>query len=434
MMSPEAIGWLGIAAFLVLLFLGIPAAATMFLVGFLGYAAVSGLHPGLAALGIMPYHNVATYSLTVIPLFILMGHFASHAGFARDIFDTARKWVGTLPGGLVQATIAGSAAFGAACGSGMASCAIISRLTIPEMLRSGVNRRLAFGAVASAGTIASMIPPSILMIIYGIITNTPIGKLLMAGFIPGVIAALNFMITVYILAKKNPALVRAVERSSWKERFLSIRGVWGIVVMILIVMGGIYSGLVTPIEAGGVGAFGAFLIALLLKRMNRANLKDALLETAKTSGSILIVVAGAFFFTYFMGISRIPSVTSEYLTSLQVPGMVIIICIMIMYIVLGSVMDVVPALFLTLPIIFPTVTSLEYDPIWFGVLIVHIVEIGMISPPFGINLFILRGIIPDATSAEVIRGVVPFLVADVFTLIIYMAFPQVALFLPNMMT
>ena len=434
MMSPEAIGWLGIAAFLVLLILGIPAAATMFLVGFLGYAAVSGLHPGLAALGIMPYHNIATYSLTVIPLFVLMGHFASHAGFARDIFDTARKWVGTLPGGLVQATIAGSAAFGAACGSGMASCAIVSRLTIPEMLRSGVNRRLAFGAVASAGTIAAMIPPSILMIIYGIITNTPIGKLLMAGFIPGVIAAINFMITVYILAKKNPALVPTVERVSWKERFLSIRGVWGIAVMIFIVMGGIYSGLVTPIEAGGVGASGAFLIALILKRLNRTNLKDALMETAKTSGSILIVVAGAFFFTYFMGISRIPSVTSEYLTSLRVPGMVIILCIMIMYIVLGSVMDVVPALFLTLPIIFPTVTSLGFDPIWFGVLIVHIVEIGMISPPFGINLFILRGIIPDATSAEVIRGVVPFLVADLFTLVIYMAFPQLALFLPNMMT
>ena len=433
-MSPEAIGWMGIVAFLVLLFLGIPAAASMFLVGFLGYAAISGLYPGLAALGIMPYHNIATYSLTVIPLFILMGHFASHAGFARDIFDTARKWVGALPGGLVQATIAGAAAFGAACGSGMASCAIISRLTIPEMLRSGVDRRLAFGAVASAGTLASMIPPSILMIIYGVITNTPIGKLLMAGVIPGVVAALVFMTTVYILVKKNPALVPALGGVSWKERLLSIRGVWGIFMMILIVMGGIYSGLFTPIEAGGVGAFGAFFIAAILKRLKWANLKEALMETAKTSGSILIVVAAAFFFTYFMGISRIPSVTSEYLTSLQVPGMVIIICIMIMYIILGTVMDVVPALFLTLPIIFPTVTRLGYDPIWFGILIVHIVEIGMISPPFGINLFILRGTIPDATTAEVIRGVVPFLVADVFTLIVYLAFPQLALFLPNMMT
>jgi tripartite ATP-independent transporter DctM subunit len=334
----------------------------------------------------------------------------------------------------VQATIAGAAAFGAACGSGMASCAIISRLTIPEMLRSGVNRELAFGAVASAGTLASMIPPSILMIIYGVITGTPIGKMLVAGVIPGVVAALIFMITVYILVKKNPALVPGLGGVSWKERFLSIRGVWGIFMMILIVMGGIYSGLFTPIEAGGVGAFGAFFIATILKRLKWANLKEALMETAKTSGSILIVVAAAFFFTYFMGISRIPSVTSEYLTSLEVPGMIIIICIMIMYIILGTVMDVVPALFLTLPIIFPTVMRLGYDPIWFGILIVHIVEIGMISPPFGMNLFILRGTIPDATSAEVIRGVIPFLVADLFTLIIYLAFPQLALFLPSMMT
>jgi len=241
------------------------------------------------------------------------------------------------------------------------------------------------------------------------------------------------MIMVYIRVKKNPGLTPTIEGVSWRERLSALGGIWGIAVMIIIVLGGIYSGIFTPIEAGGAGAFGAFLIALLLKRMNWTNLKECLLETAKTSGSILIVVAGAFFFTYFMGISRIPSVTSEYLTSLHVPGMIIIIGIMAMYIVLGSFMDVVPALFLTLPIIFPTVSALGYDPIWFGVLIVHIVEIGMITPPFGINLFILRGIIPEAKAAEVIRGVVPFIITDLFTLIIYMAFPQVALFLPNMM-
>jgi tripartite ATP-independent transporter DctM subunit len=421
------------AVFLVLLFLGIPVATTMFLVGFLGYTAISGFYPGLAALGIMPYHNIATYSLTVIPLFILMGHFASHAGFARDIFSTARKWVGTFPGGIVQATIAGSAAFGAACGSGMASCAIVSKLTIPEMLRSGVDREMSFGAVASAGTIASMIPPSILMIVYGIVTSTPIGKLLVAGFIPGLIAAFSYMIMVYIRVKRNPGLVPTLEGISWKERLYSLRGIWGIAVMILIVLGGIYSGVFTPIEAGGVGAFGAFFIALLLNRMRWTNLKECLLETVKTSGSILIVVAGAFFFTYFIGISRIPAVISEYLISIHLPGIIIIIGIMAMYVILGSFMDVVPALFLTLPIIFPTVTALGYNPIWFGVLIVHVVEIGMITPPFGINLFILRGIIPEAKVAEVIRGVIPFIIADLFTLIILMVFPQVALFLPNMM-
>lgn len=405
----------------------------MFLVGFLGYWAISGLQPALAILGIMPYQNIATYSLTVIPLFIIMGHFAFYAGFASDIFATAQKWVSSRPGGVVQATIAGAAAFGAACGSGMASCAIVSKMTVPEMLRTGVNRELAFGSVASAGTIAAMIPPSILMIIYGIITSTPIGKLLVAGFIPGIIAAFNYMIMVYIRARHNPSLAPTIGGFSWKERFSSLRGIWGISLLIVIVLGGIYTGIFTPIEAGAVGALGAFLSALILGRMKWENLKICLLETVRTAGSILIVVAGAFVFTYFMGISRIPTTASEFLTGLNVPSIVVIIGIMAMYIVLGSFMDVVPALFLTLPIVFPAVVALGYDPIWFGVLIVHIVEIGMITPPFGINLFILRGVIPEAKTAEVIRGVVPFIITDMFTLAIYILFPQVALLLPSMM-
>lgn len=432
-MAPETVGWIGIVAFLILLVIGVPVGAALFFVGFLGYWAISGLSAALGAIGIMTYQNIATYSLTVIPLFIVMGHFAHHAGFATDIFNTAQKWIGRLPGGLVQATLAGGAVFGAACGSGMASCAIISKITIPEMLRQGVNREMAFGAVASCGTIAAMIPPSILMIIYGIITNTPIGKLLIAGFIPGIIATINYMIMIYIRVKRNPSLTPLVLRVSWKERFSSLRGTFGIAFLFLIVMGGIYSGLFTPIEAGAVGATSAFLSALFLHRMHWANLKDCLMETIRTAGAILIIIAGAFLFTYFVGISRIPSTTSEFLTGLNVPGLSIIISIMIMYILLGSFMDVVPALFLTLPIIFPTVIALGYSPIWFGILIVHIVEVGMITPPFGINLFILRGVFPEAKSIEVIRGVVPFIVVDFVTLAIYIAFPQVALFLPNMM-
>ena len=432
-MAPETIGWIGIGAFLILLFGGIPIGAAMFFIGFLGYWAISGLEPALGTMGIMPYQNIATYSLTVVPLFIVMGHFAYYAGFATDLFSTAQRWIGRISGGIVQATIAGAAAFGAACGSGMASCAIVSKITVPEMLKQGVNREMAFGAVASAGTIAAMIPPSILMIIYGIITATPIGKLLVAGFIPGIIAAVNYMIMVFIRVKRNPGLAPSIRGISWKERFSSLRGIWGISLMIVIVLGGIYTGIFTPIEAGGVGALWAFLLALILRRMNWNNLKECLFETVRTTGSILLVIAGAFIFTYFMGISRIPTTTSEFLTALNVPGIVIIIGIMVMYIILGSFMDVVPALFLTLPIIFPTVEALGYSPIWFGVLIVHIVEVGMITPPFGINLFILRGVIPEAKSAEVIRGVIPFIITDIFTLAIYIAFPQVALFLPSMM-
>ena len=432
-MTPEAIGGLSIGAFLVLLMCGMPIGAAMFLVGFLGYWAISGLGPALGAMGLMPYQNIATYALTVVPLFIIMGHFAHYAGFANEIFSVAQKWVGNLAGGLVQATIAGAAAFGAACGSGMASCAIISKITIPEMLRRGVNRQLAFGAVASAGTLASMIPPSIVMVIYGLITNTPIGKLLVAGFIPGLVAAAVFMATVYILVKRNPSLSPPIKGISWKERFSSLRGAWGIALIFGIVLVGIYTGIFTPIEAGAVGAFASFVSALALGRLTWRNLKMGLLETVRTTGSIFLVVAGAFIFTYFMAISRIPATASEALTSLNVPGIVVIIGIMIMYILLGCVMDVVPALFFTLPIIFPAVVNLGYSPIWFGVLIAHMVEMGMITPPFGMNLFILRGVIPDAKWHEVIRGVAPFVLADLITLTLYLAFPQLALFLPNMM-
>jgi C4-dicarboxylate transporter DctM subunit len=433
-MTPDMIGWIGIGVFLILLIAGIPVGAALFLVGFLGYWAISGFDAALAAMGIMPYQNIATYSLTVIPLFIAMGHFAYHAGFATDVFDTAQKWIGPIPGGIVQATVAGAAAFGAACGSGMASCAIVSKITIPEMLRKGVNRKLAFGAVASAGTLAAMIPPSICMIIYGIITNTPIGKLLIAGIIPGIIAAIIFMITIYIMVKRDPSLVLSVVKVSWKERFYSLRGAWGIALMALIIMGGIYTGIFTPIEAGAVGAFGAFVSGVALKKFSWGSLKNCLIETIKTSGSILIIVAGAFLFTYFIGISRIPANASAFLTILNAPGILIIISIMVMYIILGCFMDVVPSLFLTLPIIFPTVVDLGYNPIWFGVLITHIVEVGMITPPFGMNLFIVRGIISDSTSKEVIKGVTPFIIADMVTLAIYIAFPQLALFLPNMMS
>lgn len=432
-MSSQTIGVLGIVAFLILLLGGIPVGAAMAIVGFFGYWAISGMSPALNIAGMIPYSSIAFYGLTVVPLFILMGHFAYYAGFPTDAFNAARKWVGGLKGGLVQATILGSALFGAACGSGMAECAIISKITIPEMVKQGVDRKMAYGVVAAAANLASLIPPSVIMVIYGVITGTSIGKLLIAGIVPGILQALCFMIFVYIRAIRNPSLTPPVQKFSWKERFVSIRGVWGIMLVVVIFMGGIYTGIFTPTEAGAVGAFGVLIASLFLKKMNWNNFKDCLLETAKTTGSLMLIIAGAFIFGNFFGISRIPANLTQFLITLEVPSIVIIIGIMILYIILGTFMDIVAALFLTLPIVFPAVKEFGYDPVWFGILVVIIVEIALVSPPYGLNLFILKGVIENATMGEVISGVLPFMCVMIATLGLYIAFPQIALWLPNLM-
>lgn len=434
-MSPLTIGWLGIVLFLILLAAGVPIGIGMAFAGFLGYWLISGSEPLLAFQNMIPYSSVAVYSNTVIPLFIIMGHFASYAGFAADLFETAKRWFGRLPGGVVQTTIAGAAAFGAACGSGMASCAILAKITIPEMLKQGVQRELSFGVVAASGSIAAMIPPSIMMVIYGSITGTPIGKLLIAGIIPGIVAAAVFMIWTYVRVRLNPQLAPMTRTSySWRERFISLRGAWGILIMVLIVLGGIYTGVFTPTEAGATGAAWVLLIALALRRLSLRSLRDSLLDTAKTTGSIFVIIIGGAVFSVFMAVSGMPRELTEFLTSVNVPPIVIIVGIMVIYIILGTVIDTFATLLLTIPIFFPVIVALGYDPIWFGVLAVHVLAIGVITPPYGIHLFILKGVVPGAKISEVMRGVMPFVLAELVILAIYIAFPQISLFLPRLMT
>lgn len=433
-MTPQAIGYISIGALFFLLALRVPIAFVMLTVGFFGYMAIAGLDSALFILGSIPYARIASYTFTVIPLFILMGYFADQAGFVTDIFETLRKFIGHLPGGVVHATIFGGAAFGACCGSGTASCAVMAKVTIPPMLQQGVQRKLAFGTVAAAGTLAAMIPPSNVMVIYGIITEQSIGKLLIGGIIPGIVEALVFVTLVFIMVKIKPDLAPPVhDVVTWKERLVSLKGVWGIGVLAIIISGGIYSGIFTPTEAGAVGAFGTFMLALALRKLKWSDLGKILLETTRTTGMLFLLIACASVFGYLMGITRIPTQVSQFITGLTVDRYVILVGIMLLYLVLGCVMDSISFMILTMPIIFPGVVALGFNPIWFGILMVAQAELALLTPPFALNVFVLKGVVGECTTEEVVAGVGPFIIAGMVALILFIIFPQMVLWLPSMM-
>lgn len=434
MLSPEQTGLLGLLGMLLLLALRVPVAFAMGIGGFLGYAAISGWTAAFNVAGMVPYSAIATYGFSVVPLFLIMGSFLSRAGLVTDLFKMAKLWVGNIPGGLVHATIIAGALFGAASGSGLAATSVLTTVCVPEMRKGGVDKLLACGCVAAVGPVAQMIPPSILMVIYCIITGASLGKLLIAGIFPGLLLAGGFMIMVYLLVKKNPNLAPLLkENVTWRRRFSSLKNAWSIVVLGGLVLGGIYTGIFTPTEAGAVGACGAFIMAISSPKRNLADLAQSLLDAAKVTGTIFLIIAGAFIFGYFLSITRIPKLVSEFITSLNLSPLGILTGVMIMYLILGMFVDMVAALFITLPIIFPAMVNLGFDPIWFGVLIVMQCEIALISPPFGLSLFIVKGIIKDLTINEVIRAILPFFVVDLIVLTIYIAFPQIALFLPQTM-
>ncbi|MBI5969182.1 MAG: TRAP transporter large permease subunit [Deltaproteobacteria bacterium] len=433
-MSPEQIGWLGLGGMLFLLALRVPVAFAMALVGFLGYAAVSGMTAAYKVVGMVPYTAIATYGFSVVPLFLIMGSFLSRAGLVSDLFQMARLWVGNIPGGLVHATIVAGSLFAAASGSGLAATTVLATVCVPEMRKGGVDKVLACGTAACVGPIDQMIPPSILMVIYCIITGASLGKLLIAGILPGVLLAFGFMVLTYIRVRRNPTLAPLLgEKVSWRQRFISLKNIWGILVLAILVLGGIYTGIFTPIEAGAIGACGAFFLAIATRGQNWSELATSLLDAAKVTGMIFLIIASAFIFGYFLAITRIPSNVSEFIVGLAVSPIWVLIGVMIMYLIIGCFVDMVAALFITLPVIFPAMMKLGFDPIWFGVLIVMQCEIALISPPFGLALFIVKGVVKDVTLGEVIRGISPFFIVDLIVLALYITFPEIALFLPRTM-
>lgn len=433
-LDPHSIGIIGLVSLIVLMFSRVPVAYVMIFVGFVGFVFIRGMTPALDIMGSTFYEVLSNYNFAAIPMFILMGYLAYYSGIIPQVFETAKKWVGHLPGGMAQVTIVGGAGFGAASGSGPAATATLSRIAIPEMIKAGVDRRLAYGVVASAGPLAVMIPPSILMILFGIITQQSIGKLLIGGLIPGLMIAVIYMIVVYVLVKLRPTLAPSEPKVPFRERLKSLKNISAFAILVFCVIAGLYFGLFTPTEAGAAGAFTTFVIVLVRKGFAWGILKESVLETIKTSCMIFLMIGGAHIFSYFLAITRIPTSLSQFLVSLSVEPIVILLAVILMYVILGMFVEMVSAMFVTLPVIFPAIVALNYDPIWFGVMLVFLVELALVTPPFGLSLFIIRGVDQGSKMSDIYKGCVPFIIADFVILLLLILFPEIITFLPSKMS
>ena len=431
-MGPTEAGFLGIVCLLLLLLSRMQIGIAMGLVGFVGFGVVAGWEAALGVLRTVPYTTFASDSMSVIPLFILMGAFAFEAGMSEDLYRAVHTIFGNLRGGLAMATVAACACFAAISGSSLATAATLGRVAMPEMKKYNYDEALATGSIAAGGCIGILIPPSVILLIYGIITEQSIGKLFMAGIIPGILEAAFYIITIWLLTKRNPALGPPGPRAERREKVRSFLRTWDVVVLFLLVIGGLYAGIFTPTEAAGMGAFGAFCFAIFRGRMKWSNFKRSLTSTVSTTGMLFIIVLGAMILGYFFSVTRLPVEFANMVAALPVNRYVILLFIIIVYLILGCLMDSLAIVLLTVPVFFPLVLQLNFDPIWFGIIVVRVTEMGLISPPVGLNVFVLHGI-TKVPMPTIFRGVIPFLVADVLELILLVSVPQLSLFLPNLM-
>ncbi len=432
-MSPEMIGVIGAVSMLILLAFRMYIGMAMALAGFIGLSALVGFGTGIQILGITPLEEGSSYTLSVIPLFVLMGQFAFISGISTDIYKTVYAWMGHFRGGLAIATVMACAGFAAVCGSSLATGATMGMVAIPEMNKYKYDPRLSTGCVAAGGTLGILIPPSIGFIIYGLLTQESIGKLFMAGFLPGIILAGLFISAISIECWLKPEMGPKGERASWRMRFRSLSGTWGMLLLFCVVMGGIYMGVFTPTEAAGVGSFGAFLIALFKKKLTFGSFVKCLLDTGKTTAMIFLIIIGANIFSAFLGLAQIPMGLANFITNLELPHFVILIGIILIYILLGCVMDCYAIMILTIPIIFPLIQAMHFNPIWFGVLMVIVLEVGLITPPVGLNVFVLKSAAPNVPLSIIFRGIWPFLIAALLAIILLMVFPSIALLIPSLM-
>ena len=432
-MEPLTLGLIGISCMILLLMVRVPIGFSMALVGLLGFSLLSTFSAGFSMLAMVTYKTAASYTLTVIPLFILMGQFANHSRMGFDLYQTAYRWLGFLPGGLAMASIGACACFAAISGSSMATAATMGMVALPEMKRFKYDDALATGCVAAGGTLGILIPPSTVMIIYGILTEQSIGTLFIAGIIPGLILSGLFMAAIYIVTKRNPSLGPPGPRFSMKEKIYSLKDTWGVITLFLLIIGGLYAGWFTATEAAGMGAFGAFVITLIKRRLTRQNLTDALLETTLTTGMIFTILIGANIFGYFLTVSQMTDQLSTWVAGLGISRYAVMLLICLVYIILGCLMDGLAIMILTLPIVYPLVIGLGFDPIWFGVMMTLLLEMGLITPPVGLNVFVISGIARDVPMYTIFRGIWPFFVAMVLCMFLLILFPQIALFLPATM-
>jgi tripartite ATP-independent transporter DctM subunit len=422
---------LGLLAMLILAFARVPLAIAMGLVGFAGLWWMRGMNPAMASVTSTVYESGFEYTLSVVPLFILMGNFVTRAGMSRELYRAAYTLVGHFRGGLGMATVMACAGFGSVCGSSIATAATMTKVAYPSMKEHGYSGQLAAGAIAAGGTLGILIPPSTILVIYGLVTETNIGKLFAAGFIPGILAVVMMCLTIAFLTWRNPELGPAAERSSWTERLSAFKDVWAVAVLFVVVMGGIYGGVFTTTEGAGVGAFGAFLIALLRGSLNFKVTLEILTDSARTTGMLFMILVGALVFANFMNFTSMPNDLKNLVSSYNISPLTVMIFICVIYIILGAAMEELSIVLLTLPVFFPLVVSLGFDPVWFGIIIVLVVMIGLISPPVGMNMFVVRNMLPELSTMTVFKGVLPFVYTLIAVLALLVAFPEIALFLPQ---
>ncbi|QQS11119.1 MAG: TRAP transporter large permease [Rhodospirillales bacterium] len=419
------------AALFTLIFLRVPIGLALGLVGFLGYATIVDLGPASSLVAQTIRDAGHSYTLSVIPMFVLMGNLVARSGLADDLYAAANAFIGHRKGGLAMATVLACGGFASVSGSSVATAATMSKVSYPAMRRFGYSDRLATGAIAAGGTLGILIPPSVIMVIYGVMTETHIGKLFAAGLLPGLVGIAGYIAAVRWTVWRDPASGPAGPRTPWGQRWGVLRGVVGVLALFLIVMGGIYGGIFTPTEASGIGAFGAAVFAAFRGRLWGVAY-EVLSETARTTAMIFFVLMGALIFAEFVSFAGMPEALVEIIRFADLPPLAVIFVMMAIYLVLGCVLDSLAMILLTVPLFFPIVIALGYDPVWFGILIVVVVEIGLITPPIGMNVFVLNSMLPDVPVTSIFRGIVPFLGADIVRLAILVALPGISLFLPKL--
>ncbi len=431
-MTPIQLGLLGCGLLLLLLVCSMPVAFVMAIAGVLGFAMVVSSPASLSMMTVDFFDTFSSYSLTVIPLFIFMGQVAFHAGISKRLFHAAYCWLGMFRGGLAMATVGACAGFGAICGSGPATAATMASVALPEMKRYRYDMELASGTVAAGGSLGMLIPPSVVFIVYGILTEQSIGKLFISGVMPGIMIAIMFCITIHLLCRRRPHLGPAAEGVTWSMRWKSLAGIAETLVLFVVIIGGMFVGLFTPTEAAGVGAAGALAIALIQRRLGWKAFVQCLNETVRTSCMVMIIVAGAVVFGRFLAVTRIPYELASWLTGLAFPPWAIVGLIILFYLIAGCFVDALGLILLTVPIFYPVIEALGYNLIWFGVIIVVVTQMGVISPPVGVNVYVVSGIERGLPLQTVFKGSLPFLVCLVVAAAILVAFPQISLWLPSM--
>lgn len=432
-MSIQMIGVCGMLVLLAMIFARVPVAVAMGLVGFFGYAAMEGWEKASVVMGSAPFDIASGYSLSMIPLFMFMGELASASGMSGRLFRATMSLFGATRGGLAYSTVGASAAFGAVCGSSVATAATMSKICIPEMRKAGYDDRLSAAAVATGGTIGILVPPSLIFVIYGAITQQSVPKLFAAGLLPGLFLTVGYLLVIGIVLALNPSWAPAGKAASWSARFKDLLGAWEFVVIFGIAVGGIYAGWFSPTEAAAVGAFLALVLGFLQKTLNLAQIWQCSINAMRTSCMIFMIVIGAILFSYFVVQAQLPNFLIDSVQRLHLPPVVLIVILILTYIALGCFLEGIGLVLITVPVFLPAVVQSGFDPVWFGVIVVIVVELGMIHPPVGMNLFVIQAQVPDIPILSVYKGTIPFLAAPILLLILLIVFPQLALYLPTLL-